>query len=221
MKKIILSIVLTVFTFTSASAEIGVNVGASGQVGVFIATAKDDDKNAAGTIIKTQKTTDYMSAGYGSIFIEKTLGDRFTIGIDYVPQSLETETTEVRRTHITTAYQEVASSVENKIQVDFQDLTTLYAAFNVNENLYIKGGVASVDVITNENLATGGKYANTNLDATMFGFGYNKNMDNGMFIRLEANYLDFDGTSLSSGDHTISVTSLHGLNGKLSIGRSF
>ena len=45
---------------------------------------------------------------------------------------------------------------------------------NVNENLYIKGGVASVDVITNENLGTGGAYGNTNLDATMFGFGYNK-----------------------------------------------
>ena len=221
MKKIILSIVLTVFTFTSASAELGVNVGASGQVGVFIATAKDDDKLPDGTLQKTAKRTDYMSAGYGSLFIEKTLGDRFTIGVDYVPQSLETESTEVRRTHITTAYTEVTSSVENKIQVDFKDLTTYYAAFNVNENLYIKGGVATVDVITNENLGTGGKYANTNLDATMFGFGYNKSMDNGVFFRLEANYLDFDGASLSSGDHTISLTSLHGLNGKLSIGRSF
>ena len=219
MKKIILRIVLTVFTFTSASAEIGVNVGASGQVGVFIATAKDDDKNIAGTITKTQKTTDYMSAGYGSIFIEKTLGDRFTIGIDYVPQSLETETTEVSRT--TVGAQSAQTQHENKIQVDFEDLTTFYAAFNVNENLYIKGGVASVDVITNENLGTGGSYANTNLDATMFGFGYNKNMDNGVFFRLEANYMDFDGASLSSGDHVISLTSLHGLNGKLSVGKSF
>ena len=219
MKKIILSIVLTVFSFTSASAEIGVNVGASGQVGVFIATAKDDDRNAAGALVKTQKTTDYMSAGYGSLFIEKTLGDKFAIGIDYVPQSLETETTEVSRT--TEGELQAQTQHENKIQVDFEDLTTIYAVFNVNENLYIKGGVASVDVITNENLGTGGVYANTNLDATMFGFGYNKNMDNGMFIRLEANYLDFDGTSLSSGDHTISVTSLHGLNGKLSVGKSF
>ena len=219
MKKIILSIVLTVFSFTSASAEIGVNVGASGQVGVFIATAKDDDRNAAGALVKTQKTTDYMSAGYGSIFIEKTLGDRFTIGIDYVPQSLETESTEVSRT--TEGAQQAQTQHENKIQVDFEDLTTIYAVFNVNENLYIKGGVASVDVITNENLATGGKYANTNLDATMFGFGYNKNMDNGVFFRLEANYMDFDGASLSSGDHVISLTSLHGLNGKLSIGKSF
>ena len=219
MKKIILSIVLTVFTFTSASAEIGVNVGASGQVGVFIATAKDDDRNAAGALVKTQKTTDYMSAGYGSLFIEKTLGDKFAIGIDYVPQSLETESTEVSRT--TEGAQQAQTQHENKIQVDFEDLTTFYAAFNVNENLYIKGGVASVDVITNENLGTGGSYANTNLDATMFGFGYNKNMDNGVFFRLEANYMDFDGASLSSGDHVISLTSLHGLNGKLSVGKSF
>ena len=219
MKKIILSIVLTVFSFTSASAEIGVNVGASGQVGVFIATAKDDDRNAAGALVKTQKTTDYMSAGYGSLFIEKTLGDKFAIGIDYVPQSLETESTEVSRT--TEGAQQAQTQHENKIQVDFEDLTTIYAVFNVNENLYIKGGVASVDVITNENLGTGGSYANTNLDATMFGFGYNKNMDNGVFFRLEANYMDFDGASLSSGDHVISLTSLHGLNGKLSVGKSF
>ena len=221
MKKIILSIALAIFAFTSASAEIGVNVGVSGQVGVFVATAKEDDKNAAGTIHKTAKRTDYMSAGYGSVFIEKTLGDKFAIGVDYVPQSLETETTEVRRTHITTAYQEVTSSVENKIQVDFEDMTTFYAVFNVNENLYVKGGVVTVEMITNENLGTGGSYGNDTLDATMLGFGYNKTMDNGAFVRVEANYMDFDGTSLTSGDHTITMTSLHGLNGKLSIGKSF
>jgi hypothetical protein len=28
------------------------------------------------------------AAGWGSIFIEKTLGDRFAIGVDYVPSSL-------------------------------------------------------------------------------------------------------------------------------------
>jgi hypothetical protein len=30
--------------------------------------------------------------GYGSIFIEKTLGQYLTIGIDYVPSALESET---------------------------------------------------------------------------------------------------------------------------------
>ena len=36
-------------------------------------------------------------AGYGFIFVEKTLGDRLAIGVDYVPSALESETTSSSR----------------------------------------------------------------------------------------------------------------------------
>jgi hypothetical protein len=95
----------------------------------------------------------------------------------------------------------------------------------VNENLYVKAGVVTVDVITNENLATGAQYANTDLDGSMFGIGYHNLLDNGVFFRVEGNYMDLGGTSLTATgtatDSSISLTSLDGVSGKVSIGKSF
>ena len=141
------------------------------------------------------------------------------IGVDYVMDTLASETTESRRLDKTTT--ETASNVENKVQVDFEDLTTFYAGLMLTENAYIKAGVVSVDVITNEKLGTGGSYGNTSLDGTSLGIGYNKTMDNGMFVRAEGNYMSFDGASLTSGDMTVKLKNLDGLTGKLSIGKSF
>ncbi len=222
MKKIIIGIALSLFTFTTASAELGVNVGISAATGLFAATGKEvQTGNGAPDADETRQRSEIMGASFASLFIEKSFGDRFAIGIDYVPASLETEATEVRRTHITTAYQEVATSVENKIQVDFEELMHAYVAVNVTDNAYVKLGAGTVDVITNENLGTGATYGNTNMDLVVFGVGYNNTLDNGVFIRLEGNYMDFEGASLTSGDNTISVSGVSGVTGKLSVGRSF
>ena len=59
------------------------------------------------------------------------------------------------------------------------------------------------------------------MDLVVFGVGYNNTLDNGVFIRLEGNYMDFEGASLTSGDNTISVSGVSGVTGKLSVGRSF
>jgi hypothetical protein len=55
--------------------------------------------------------------------------------------------------------------------------------------------------------------------------GYNKSMDNGLFIRIEGNYMNFDGASLtSSANSNIKKFrwSLDGkVSGKISLGKSF
>ena len=92
-----------------------------------------------------------------------------------------------------------------------------------SENLYAKAGIVRVDVITNEKLETGSTYGNTDLDGMMLGVGYNKTMDSGIFLRVEGNYMDFDGTSLTSSANSnkIELSQLHGVSGKVSIGKSF
>ena len=134
--------------------------------------------------------------------------------------TLESETTESRRSDKTTSA--TAANVENKVQVDFEDLTTIYAGVMITENAYIKAGVVSVEVITNESLGTGGTYGNATLDGTALGVGYNKTMDNGMFFRAEALYMDIDGAKLtSSNSHVVEVSGIDGATGSISIGKSF
>ena len=74
------------------------------------------------------------------------------IGIDYVPQALETDTTETAKND-----QDGSSTVNmrSKNQVDFENLTTIYVGANLTENMYLKAGITKVDIRTNENLGTG------------------------------------------------------------------
>ena len=208
------------FSFSSiASAEVGVNVG-SGQMGVFTAEAEE----SIGTNNKG-KDDAIGVFGYGSIFVEKTLGDYVSVGIDYVPSALSSETVTENRADKNTANPAGYDNVKTQsIKVDLKDLTTFYLTLNVTENLYAKLGYMEVDVITKESLGTGGAYGNTSLDGTVLGLGYNKNLTNGLFVRAEGNYMDIDGVSLASSageTKTIKISDVGGASAKISIGKTF
>ena len=230
MKKIIIATFLAAFSFTSASADLGVNVGVSGQVGLFVATATEQDldrNNAA----QNEKRSDreFLALGWHSIFVEKTFADRFFIGIDYVPSPLETKDKEEFKQDMNSAAENLntishsETSKLNKIKVEFSDLTTGYVGLFVTENLYVKAGVSQVDIITKENLGTGSVYGDTSIDGVTVGMGYNKTLDNGIFLRAEGMYTQYDGASLTSdtGFNIISLDHLDGVAGKLSVGKSF
>ena len=226
MKKITTALFLAVFSFTSASAEIGVNVGISGNMGVFVATATELDSGTHGTTSgpdEKRSDSEFLGLGWASVFIEKELGSRLIVGVDYVPDALETETKEQSRTSAGDATEKTKTTVSNNIQVDFEDLTTAYIGVKVFDHAYVKVGMMSVDIVTKENLGTGSTYGNTSIDGTLFGMGYNKPFDNGLFVRAEGNYMEFDGASLtsSSGSQKITLDNLDGVSGKLSIGKSF
>ena len=226
MKKIILTLFLGLFMFISkASAELGINIGLSGQLGLYAATATEFDEGTNGTTTgpdETNKESEFLGLGYGSVFVEKTLGDYLLVGIDYVPTALESETSETVVEDITNSL--TSTSKTNKVQVDFEDLTTYYIGLNLGDSgAYVKAGIVTVDVITNESLGTGSTYGNTDLDGTLIGLGYNKGFDNGLFVRAEGAYTEFDGASLTSSTtvNKITLNSLDGVTGKISIGKSF
>jgi hypothetical protein len=222
MKKLTLMIISGLYLFTtSAFSEVGVNIGVSGNMGLFGATAQETHTTSATGSTTADSDSEIAAVAYGSIFIEKELG-RFLIGFDYVPTPFESETAETAKQDDQTANPAAAvkTVVTNRVQVDLEDLYTLYVGLNVTENAYIKAGITSMDVITNESLGTGSSYGNTSLDGSMIGVGYHKDFDS-MFVRVEGNYMNFDGVSLTSNDNTIRLKSLDGVTGKVSIGKSF
>jgi len=220
MRKLIAIILSIFFVHSNANAEIGLNVGVSGQLGLFAASGSE---TTGGLATHKDDGSEHGAAGWGSIFIEKTLGERLLVGIDYVPSALETDTVETAKSDMRTDDSSAVSGSTNKVQIDFEDLTTLYVGLNLTENFYAKAGIVKVDVITNESLETGSTYGNTDLDGTLLGIGYNKSIDNGLFFRAEGNYMNFDGASLTSSANSnkISLTSLDGVSGKISIGKTF
>ena len=232
MKKFYLTIILALGIISNSQAA-GINVGVSLSAGVFeVDGAKEEFKGAhsssasPGDVTKNA-STDGDSAeglfGIGSIFVEKTLGDRFAIGLDYVPHSLESETAENIQ-NIPDGSVLINAQATNTVKVEFEDYTTAYLMLKANENVYAKIGYAMVEVATKEVLGTGGAYGDTDLDGYTLALGYNRDLDNGTFLRLEGNYVSLDGATLTNtNDSTKSVTvdGIDGYGAKISIGRSF
>jgi len=233
MKKFLTIAAFMLFAVSSAQAE-RMKIGATLKAGLFqVDDAQEIFSGAHSSGASPGKVTKKASSegdddtegefGYGSIFIELSANDRFAIGIDHVPQSLETETTENKQNMGTPVTGEDATST-NTVQVDFENLTTIYALLYATENIYLKAGLMEVDVKTNETLATGGAYGNTSLDGYTIGLGYNHDMDNGAFVRFEAAYMDMDGVTLTNtNDSNKSVTAdgITGASVAISIGKSF
>jgi hypothetical protein len=222
MKKLTIAILMLFSSYSLASAEIGVNIGATASTGVFMATATETDSGTHGTTSghDENNTEDgYLPAAFLSVFIEKTLGDRFMIGASYVPDAIESETATATRFERTGRANNAGSSVTQSMQVDFTDLSTLYAGVKVTDNAYIKVGAMTVDMVTNESLGTGSTYGNASMNGTVIGVGYDNSMDNGLFVRVEANYMQFDGVSLtsSSGSQKMTVDHLDGVSAAVSL----
>lgn len=225
MKKF-LTILFVLSSFSSmVYAEMGVKIGISGNLGVFEAKAVETENND-----KSPKESAMGVFGYGSIFAEKTLGSRFAVGLDYVPVAIESETIDESRTD--QLLDATANAVTQKVQVDFEHLTTIYGLFNVTENLYVKAGMSQVDVVTNETLGTGSKYGNASLDGIMYGVGYDRAFGDGMFFRVEGNVMQFDShtfTSSAKGPdgaaaktfNKVTVDEFNGASAKISIGKTF
>ena len=229
MKKFLTIAAFMLFAITSVQAQT-VRMGVTLQAGYFEADGASEIFSGAhssgaspGTVTKKASSEGDEAKGefgYGSIFAEIMANDMIGIGVSYVPMALESETTE----NVQTTTIAAKSTVTNTVQIDFEDLTTVYALFYPVENLYLKAGYMEVEVKTNEKLASGGKYGNTTLDGYTVGVGYNYDMDNGAFVRFETSYMDIDGATLvNSADSNKKVTAenIEGASVALSIGKTF
>ena len=101
-------------------AYAGVNIGASMNAGVFHGTGQESENGE----LSTEDATG--AAAYASIFVEAG-GERFAVGIDYVPGGLSSETAEtVRNQTLDGGGDKAISPTTNKVQVDFEDMLTIY-----------------------------------------------------------------------------------------------
>ena len=223
MKKYVYLVIFLLGFANTSFAEKGINMGLSLQAGVFETSAfeKEDDETSV------SKSAEGLFA-IGSIFVEKVLpNDRVSFGLDFVPYALESETSNHEQIDIKAGELESsASTVNQTVQVDFENLLTLYAKLNLNENVYLKLGYMQVDAITNETLGTGAQYGDATLDGMTAGLGYNLDLDSGTFVRVEGNWMQLGGetftaTGTDTGNNSVVVDDIDGYGARVSIGKSF
>lgn len=234
MKKIIIALLMTFGIFTMVSAEIGVKVGVSAQIGELETSGSEKSSDST---IATQNSPKrqalFATAGY---FIEKdlaflpgrlgTIGSRISLGYDNIAHDLSLGTATNTREASLGAAGATVISTNHTLKAEVTGFETVYATINIFDWLYVKAGDVTVDVDTRFNGSATSSYTrNHSLDGTVMGFGVEKISENGMFFRLEYNDYEIDGKSVTNAGadskFTAVLNDVTGSTGRISIGKSF
>ena len=233
MKKFLIATVVLLGSISFANAEqyrVGISVmgagfEADGAKEVFSGDHSSNTTSTKRTIdASTEKDGAEGAFALASIFAEYQINDQISAGINYVPHSSDSEETENIQNIVPSTGLPSSAKATNKVKVSFEDVITVYALANLNENVYGKIGFMQVDLITEENLGTGGAYGNATLDGYTIALGYNMDLADGMFVRAEAAYMDIDGTTLTNSNDSTKSVSADGITGygaAVSVGKSF
>ena len=261
MKKILAVICFSFLSLNFANAEI-LSLGVSGNIGLLEVNGKETITGTSqrdttygnnNTALRSDgvsstsstKGADDVFIGYVTLFGEAhLLNTGLRLGVSYVPYPLESETTDNTRndncsdeTSVNTG-SNVCTPTKQQVQIDVEDLVTMYVAYHHDvdafplgliDSVFVKGGIIEADVITKEKLSSSTSYGNATLSGQFVGLGVEKNMDNGLFVRFEGNVTQYQdiklkGTSSDAEDqnaNTIDISGLDGATATLSIGKSF
>ena len=230
MKKIILAILMTFGIFTIVSAEIGVKVGVSAQIGSM--ETSGSEKNSDGVTATQNSQTEEALFGTAGFFIEKDLAflpgpfARLSIGFDNIAHDLDLGTASNARVASLGAAGATVNNTVHSVNAKISGFETLYATVNITDWLYVKAGSVTVDVDTKFTGSTTSSYPTSHsLDGTVMGFGVEKSSDNGMFFRLEYNDYSIDGKSVANAGtdskFTATLNDVDGSTGRISIGKAF
>ena len=227
MKKLasILAATILSVSVSSVNAEM-LSVGITANGGVLDVTGKETFNSKVRT--KSDELGMAYASGFAELHLPINLGPgNMRVGLSYVPYALESETTS--SVQLVNIQQNGTASATQKVQVDIEDLRTMYLSYHINM-FFLKAGYVEADLITNESLATGSVYGNAKLEGTFAAIGFDKPLTNsrfpdGMFIRGEVSASEYDSISLTSTGsdnvNVIDITGLDGTNVAISVGRSF
>ena len=222
MKKVIGILIIAVLSSFNANAE--VSVGITGNAGLLDATGKETFNNKTSTK-KEELGIAYVS-GFAEYHVPLNIGaGQFRVGASYVPTSLSSETTESVQGSLLAAQGGTGEADRTqKVQADIEDLTSYYVSYHYNM-FFVKAGMMEAKLITKESLDSGSSYPDGSLDGKFFGIGFDKNLNDGVFVRGELAQTDFDDIKLTStgSDNTnvIDITGLTGTNLSISVGKTF
>ncbi len=222
MKRIILTVLSTLFLTTSAFA---VSIGLSGTALYYDASGTETTKSSNQKNEKSENGVVPMP----SLFIENELDTGIVVGIDFVPASAKAADFDNARTDTDT---DDASDTagNNKGDVNFKNLVTLYVEKPLDmafDGAYVKVGLSRVTIETDETVATGSTYNDEDVTGLTLGFGKKTDLASGAFMKFEGQVSRFQGATFKGSTDADSVNNEIVLDDfttagiKISVGKSF
>mgnify|MGYP001246135949 CR=1 FL=1 len=202
MKKTLIVMTIAMLTFVGkAYAE--VTFGLSAAVTKINASGTETE-GATTSVEKTSANAD-NTVVVPSVFAEYAYTDTVSLGLDYIPMSADVSNKAKSRTEIETSVTgtvtTTSTSRTNKAQAELKNHVTLYTNVMLNDTMFVKAGVAFVELNTTESLGTGSKYGSEDIFGGVVGLGAKS--DN---HRFELIYTDYEDISIKSSVANAGIT---------------
>ena len=221
MKKILLITVAVFFSCSQVFADmsegvrIGLSVSSTGVNGSGSETLRDGSGADTAKKGKRSTTTTSEDTIIAHVFLERTLANGFTLGVDYIPGEADVG-------NKSRADDDADTTGGNKASAVVSNHLTFYGLMPMGASpLYLKAGVTSMDIETTENLNTGSAYGNETVNGVTAGIGAHFERDNGFFTRAEYSITEYEEVTLTSDGSNIVQADLDVSMIKLSVGKSF
>ena len=200
-------------TISAVAAELGLGV-----TGAIVALEADGSETETGS--QTAETTNASvkhTFPIGSIFAE-IQGDRWTVGLDYIPVDADVSDKAKSRTDtetsVTGTNTTTATARTNTAQAELANHLTTYVEFKPRDNMYFKLGYINADLNTTESLDTGSSYGNVTLNGIMYGVGVKKELNRG-YTKFEVTYTDYDNISITDSTGRTGVSTNNSITANL------
>ena len=223
MRKLISAIIFGLFIMTTqsfAEVNVGVAIGKAAFYGEGRETLSNNQGGTGSTSVVTTEAgafTDSISA----IFIEYAFEEApIALGIERVIDTIKTPTN-INEVGPAGGSGTIAT---NTVKAEFENIIGVYATVKIPFGLYLKAGYKEAEVATQEVMGSNSSYPDQDVDGYMFGLGWEKVADNGIFARLEANATLWDEVSVNSDAGTyanIKINDMMSARATLSLGKSF
>ena len=225
MKKVLLIIIASLFSFSSANA-LEYTIGAGFNVGVFAAEGKEDNCNEDCSEIVTTKEYGAFQADYGSVFVEVGNG-ALALGLSYA----ETISTPMN-TNQPGGDGDSTSTLTSQVSADFENYVQLYLLGRlpidgILGGLYGKVGMTEVDIIVNETMKSGTTYPDQETSGIVVALGYDKEISEGLGLRLEIAGHELDSVTADNGvaatgnRNVVTISDMIGATATLSVAKTF
>ena len=218
---------LLMLTVTSAnSIELKAGVSANGMAAY--ANAKETVKDGG----RTTNEEAIIATSFASVFVEVASEDLMGLGLG-VSLAPEVADLEKETRHIAQAVSGEGDTDGGVQTIDgkIQDYASIYLTLPVgSDGAYIKAGYIQATLKTQENLASGSKYADVDMTGTVIGGGYEGSLGDMAFWRAEGSYQMWDDIDANGSEADLSGTDstknkieaeLGSVTGTLSVGMKF
>ena len=211
MKKIAISFLATLWLSAlaiSPASSAGLGAGLSGK---YINVEASGTESSGTTGSETDASSVSRSVNESSLifsyYAEITAGENngWALGYEAIPGAADVSDKVHERTDTETSNTSSATTTsltrKQSASAELENHITLYLNYNLNDTYYVKGGVAQVDLTTDETLQTGAKYG----DETVIGYVAGLGVNSGNW-RTEVLYTDYEDISLTSSVARTGVT---------------